>query len=56
MYVDISTYNRLETLALYGSEGIKNLVVRLIEQEYKKKLNTEDSKFDDFLRKLRGNE
>ena len=34
MRVDLSTYNRLESLALYGNESMKDVLMRLIEKEY----------------------
>ena len=52
MRVDLSTYNRLESLALYGNESMKNVLMRLVEAEYIKQLNDENGKFDAFLRDL----
>lgn len=52
MHVDISTYNRLESLALYGNESMKEVIMRLIESEYRKQLNAQDGKFDKFLNDL----
>ena len=50
MLVDLSTYNRLESLALYGNESMKDVLMRLIEEEYLKQLNAKDGKFDQFLK------
>ena len=50
MRVDLSTYNRLESLALYGNESMKDVLMRLIEEEYRKQLNAKDGKFDQFLK------
>ena len=50
MRVDLSTYNRLESLALYGNESMKDVLMRLIEEEYLKQLNAKDGKFDQFLK------
>ena len=55
MRVDLSTYNRLESLALYGNESMKDVLMRLIEAEYKSKLNAKDGKFDQFLKELYNN-
>uniref|UniRef100_UPI00148F0DD5 hypothetical protein n=1 Tax=Acinetobacter junii TaxID=40215 RepID=UPI00148F0DD5 len=55
MRVDLSTYNRLESLALYGNELMKNVLMRLVEEEYRKQLNAEDGKFDEFLKDLFNN-
>ena len=55
MRVDLSTYNRLESLALYGNESMKNVLMRLVEEEYRKQLNAEDGKFDEFLKDLFNN-
>ena len=55
MRVDLSTYNRLESLALYGNESMKDVLMRLIEAEYKSKLNAKDGKFDQFLKELHNN-
>ena len=52
MRVDLSTYNRLESLALHGNESMKNVLMRLIEAEYIKQLNDANGKFDAFLRDL----
>ena len=52
MRVDLSTYNRLESLALHGNESMKNVLMRIIEAEYIKQLNDENGKFDAFLRDL----
>ena len=50
MRVDLSTYNRLESLALHGNESMKDVLMRLIEEEYRKQLNAKDGKFDQFLK------
>ena len=50
MRVDLSTYNRLESLALYGNEAIKNVLMRLVEEAYRKQLNAEGGNSDEFLR------
>ena len=55
MRVDLSTYNRLESLALHGNESMKNVLMRLVEEEYRKQLNAEDGKFDEFLKDLFNN-
>ena len=55
MRVDLSTYNRLESLALYGNESMKDVLMRLIEEEYLKQLNAKDGKFDQFLKELHNN-
>ena len=55
MRVDLSTYNRLESLALHGNESMKNVLMRIIEAEYIKQLNAEDGKFDEFLKDLFNN-
>ena len=55
MRVDLSTYNRLESLALYGNESMKDVLMRLIEEEYRKQLNAKDGKFDQFLKELHNN-
>ena len=55
MRVDLSTYNRLESLALYGNESMKDVLMRLIEEEYRKQLNAKDGKFDQFLKELHSN-
>ena len=55
MRVDLSTYNRLESLALYGNESLKDVLMRLIEEEYRKQLNAKDGKFDQFLKELHNN-
>ena len=55
MRVDLSTYNRLESLALYGNESMKDVLMRLIEKEYRKQLNAKDGKFDQFLKELHNN-
>lgn len=55
MRVDLSTYNRLESLALYGNESMKDVLMRLIEEEYRKQLNAKDGKFDQFLKELYNN-
>ena len=52
MRVDLSTYNRLESLALHGNESMKNVLMRIIEAEYIKQLNDGNGKFDAFLRDL----
>ena len=52
MRVDLSTYNRLESLALYGNESMKDVLMRIIEAEYIKQLNDGNGKFDAFLRDL----
>jgi hypothetical protein len=52
MRVDLSTYNRLESLALHGNESMKNVLMRIIEAEYIKQLNDANGKFDAFLRDL----
>ena len=52
MRVDLSTYNRLESLSLYGNESMKNVLMRLVEEEYIKQLNDKNGKFDAFLRDL----
>lgn len=52
MRVDLSTYNRLESLALHGNESMKDVLMRLIEEEYRKQLNDKNGKFDAFLRDL----
>ena len=55
MRVDLSTYNRLESLALHGNESMKDVLMRLIEEEYLKQLNAKDGKFDQFLKELHNN-
>ena len=55
MRVDLSTYNRLESLALYGNESMKDVLMRLIEEEYRNQLNAKDGKFDQFLKELYNN-
>ena len=55
MRVDLSTYNRLESLALHGNESMKNVLMRLVEEEYRKQLNAEDGKFDESLKDLFNN-
>ena len=55
MRVDLSTYNRLESLALYGNESMKDVLMRLIEKEYRKQLHAIDGKFDQFLKALYNN-
>ena len=55
MRVDLSTYNRLESLALYGNESMKDVLMRLIEEDYRKQLNAKDGKFDQFLKELHNN-
>ena len=50
--VDISTYNMLEHLALYGNETRKDVIVRLIEAEYKKQLNDKNGKFYNFIQDM----
>ena len=55
MRVDLSTYNRLESLALHGNESMKDVLMRLIEEEYLKQLNAKDCKFDQFLKELHNN-
>lgn len=55
MRVDLSTYNQLESLSLYGNESMKDVLMRLIEEEYKTKLNAKDGKFDQFLKELHNN-
>ena len=50
--VDISTHNMLEHLALYGNETRKDVIVRLIEAEYKKQLNDKSGKFNNFIQDL----
>ena len=55
MRVDLSTYNRLVSLALHGNESMKNVLMRLVEEEYRKQLNAEDGKFDEFLKDLFNN-
>ncbi len=55
MRVDLSTYNRLESLALHGNESMKDVLMRLIEEEYRKQLNAKDGKFDQFLKELHNN-
>ena len=55
MRVDLTTYNRLESLALYGNESMKDVLMRLIEEEYRKQLNAKDGKFDQFLKELYNN-
>ena len=50
--VDISTYNMLEHLALYGNETRKDVIVRLIEAEYKKQLTDKSGKFNNFIQDL----
>ena len=55
MRVDLSTYNRLESLALYGNASMKDVLMRLIEEEYRKQLNAKDGKFDQFLKELYNN-
>ena len=52
MRVDLSTYNRLESLSLCGNESMKSVLMRLIEEEYRKQLNAKDGKFDQFLKEL----
>ena len=52
MRVDLTTYNRLESLALYGNESMKDVLMRIIEAEYIKQLNDGNGKFDAFLRDL----
>ena len=55
MRVDLSTYNRLESLALYGNESMKSVLMRLVEVEYRKQLNAKDGNFDKFLKDLLSN-
>ena len=55
MRVDLSTYNRLESLALYGNESMKSVLMRLVEVEYSKQLNAKDGNFDKFLKDLLSN-
>ena len=50
--VDISTHNMLEHLALYGNETRKDVIVRLIEADYKKQLNDKSGKFNNFIQDL----
>ena len=50
--VDISTHNMLEHLALYGNETRKDVIVRLIEAEYKTQLNDKSGKFNNFIQDL----
>lgn len=52
MRVDLTTFNRLESLSLYGNESMKSVLMRLIEREYIKQINDENGKFDAFLRDL----
>ena len=55
MRVDLTTSNQLELLSLYGNESMKNVLMRIIEEEYRKQLNAEDGKFDEFLKDLFNN-
>ena len=50
MRVDLTTHNQLESLSLHGNESMKDILMRLIEAEYKSKLNAKDGKFDQFLK------
>ena len=52
MRVDLTTHNQLESLSLYGNESMKNVLMRLVEEEYIKQLNDKNGKFDAFLRDL----
>ena len=52
MRVDLTTHNQLESLSLHGNESMKDVLMRLIEAEYKSKLNAKDGKFDQFLKDL----
>lgn len=55
MRVDLTSYTQLESLSLYGNESMKDVLMRLIESEYKSKLNAIDGKFDQFLKELYNN-
>ena len=55
MRVDLTSYTQLESLSLYGNESMKDVLMRLIEAEYKSKLNAKDGKFDQFLKELYNN-
>ena len=55
MRVDLTSYTQLESLSLYGNESMKDVLMRLIEAEYKSKLHAKHGKFDQFLKELYNN-